>query len=104
MPIVFWASLEPWRRPCSRPRRPGAAGSAGERPARGAPEDPGQGDHEREGADEAEERRGDQRHQDLVPDALGTLSALDAGRDDRRADQAADQGVAAGAGDARTTR
>ena len=95
MPIVFCASFEPWAKAMNAAENDlQPAEAAGHRLALRPPEDPEDREDEGERDREAEDRRGEHRDEDLADDPRQVQRA-GPGADDRRAEQAADQRVAA---------
>ena len=71
MPIVFWASFEPWLKAMYAAEMTWSRRNRSLRSAWvGAPEHVQEHDHQAEADEHAEDRRRDQREEDLVEDAL----------------------------------
>ena len=104
MPIVFCASFEPWAEGhVRRGDHLEPPESEVEALRRRAPEHVEQHDHEQEADDDAEDGRRDERHEHL-PEHAVPLDRVRAGGHQGRAEQAADQRVAARARDAEPPR
>ena len=83
MPIVFWASFEPWLKAMNAGRHDlEAPEPVVQLPRVHALEDVQQHDHEPEPDQHAQDRRGDEREDDLAQDPVDLEGAGPAGRDD----------------------